>query len=153
MSEAVRVWLEVSYAAAHKVGGWGFVRAAGGELAGAAGGERRASLERIALAGLLAALKAPAGGRGVVVQTASPAVAQIPRRILEARAGKDAPTQDLELWAQATTALSAPGVRIVAGAAAAGAFAASWAELAREKAKGGAFAAAIPKSNLAKAGV
>ena len=151
MSDAIRVWLEVSHHAAFKVGGWAFVRA-DGEVVGAAGGERRTTAERIALAGLIAALKAPAGGRPVVVQTASPVVAAIPRRILDARAGKDAPTEDLDLWAQATTALSAPGVRIVAVAAGGPtAFATSWAEVAREKAKNlGPFTSPIPKTNLAR---
>ena len=65
--------------------------------------------------------------------------------------------ENLELWAQATTALR--HVRLVTRRAelAPGsptAFVAAWADFARDRAKDkGAFKSPIPKSNLAKAGV
>jgi hypothetical protein len=153
--EAVRIWLEVSHHAAFRVGGWAFVRADGAEVTGLAGGERRVDAERTALLGLLAALTGIPAGRAVRVQTTSLLVAGLPARITSAQAGEDAPTENLDLWAQAMAALKA--VEIVRVAAAPGtpvAFAAAWAELARDKAKDkGPFSSAIPKTNLAKAGV
>lgn len=156
MAEPIRIWLEIAHHAAFRAGGWAFVRSDGTELVGYAGGAGRAGADRVALEGLIAALKGQAPGRGVRLMTASPLVAALPVRIRDAAAGKDAPQEDLPLWAQAMTALGAAGVEVARAAAAPGtptAFAASWAELARDKAKGGAFTSAIPKANLAKAGV
>lgn len=150
----VRIWLETAHHAAFRVGGWAFVRADGSEVTGAAGGDRRADAERIALEGLIAALKdAP---RPVRVMTASPLIAGIPARLRAAAAGENAPTENLAQWAEVQTAL-ASGVEIVRGAPGGPGtpttFAASWAELARDKAKNGAFRAVIPRGNLAKVAV
>ena len=63
----VRIWIAASHDAAHRNGGWAFVRA-GDEPQGRAGGERRTTRARVALAGFLAALKdLPAGGPLAVV--------------------------------------------------------------------------------------
>lgn len=154
MSSPIRIWLEISHYAAFRVGGWAFVRADGETVTGHAGGERRIEAERAALTGLLAALRETAG-RTVQLHTASAQVVAIPARIRAAQAGENAPTDHLDLWAQATTAL--PSAQILRAAATPGspsAFAAGWAEFARDRAKDkGAFTAPIPKQNLAKAGV
>ena len=155
-AEPVRIWLEASHHPAFRVGGWAWVRAEAGAVSGWAGGARGVDAERAALLALAAALKAEAGaGRAVRVMTASAGVAAIPARIAAAEAGGEAPAADLELWAQAMAALGRD-VEIVpaaTGPGTPGAFAQAWAELARDKAKGGAFLSAIPKPNLAKAGV
>jgi len=155
MSAPARIWLEISHHAAFRVGGWAFVRADGVGVAGHAGGDRRISAERTALAGLAAAL-AHAGAGPVRLETASALVAAIPARIRAAEASEDAPAEDLDLWAQAMRALAARPVEVVrvGSTAQPTAFAAAWAELARDRAKDkGSFASAIPKPNLAKAGV
>ncbi|THD79861.1 MAG: ribonuclease H [Phenylobacterium sp.] len=154
MTGAARVWLEVAHHAAFRAGGWAYVRADGAAVTGAAGGDRRAEAERIALEGLIAALTAGAGGGPVRLMTTSPLIAALPARLRAATAGQDAPSENLALWAQAATALA--GVDVVRVAAAPGtptAFAASWAEFARDKAKAGRFTWPIPRPNLAKAGV
>jgi len=157
MPAPVRIWLEVAHHAAFRVGGWAFVRADAGEVSGTAGGERRIDLERAALTAILAALAGLAPGAAVEFATASPAVLTVPRRIASAEAGEDAPTENLELWAQAATAIRRVSLVIRRADAAPrtpAAFATAWAELARDRAKDkGPFTAAIPKTNLAKAGI
>jgi hypothetical protein len=155
MADVIRIWLETDHQPAFRSSGWAYVLADGGAISGAAGGERTSSPERAALAGLVDALKGARAGAGVEVRSAAPPVAAIPRRL--AAAADDPPTEDLELWAQVITALKARPVRFGVAAPAPrtpSAFAAAWAELARDKAKTtGAFRSAIPKPNLAKAGV
>jgi hypothetical protein len=157
MSHAVRIWLEISHHAAFRIGGWAFVRADAASVTGQAGGERRIDAERAALAGLVAALAGPDASRPPQLSTASALVAAIPARIAAAKAGENPPTENLDLWARAMTALAAAPVEIVRMAptpGTPGAFAAGWAEFARDKAKDqGPFTSAIPKPNLAKAGV
>ncbi len=157
MSQPARIWLAISHHAAFRIGGWAYVRADGALLTGHAGGDRRTDAERAALAGLVAALKGADGSRSMVIRTTSALAAAVPARIDAARAGSDAPTENLDLWAQTAAALakaSVQVVRVVAPPGSPSAFAAAWAELARDKAKDkGPFTAAIPKSNLAKAGV
>ena len=156
MAEPIRIWLQTSHHAAFAVGGWAFVRAEGGVVTGLAGGERRATAERMALAGLAAALKSPPAGP-VEVRTACPLVRAIPARIAAAAAGEDVPDDNLDLWAQVMSQLKTGTVRILRVTDAPRtptAFAAGWALYARDKAKDtGPFSAAIPKANLAKAGV
>lgn len=154
MTAQTTLWLELSHHAAFRVGGWAHVRRdPDGTLAGLAGGERRVTAERTALLALVAALKGVPGP--VRLRTASPLIAAIPARIAAARDGEEAPTEDLDLWAQAMTALGAGAAEIVAatpGDRTTG-FAAAWAELGRDRAKDkGPFASAIPKPNLAKSG-
>jgi ribonuclease HI len=157
MDTPVRIWLEVAYHTAFRIGGWAFVRLDAGKVGGAAGGERRIDPERASLAALAAALAGLPQGARVELHTSSPLVLAIPGRIAAAEAGGDPPTEHLDLWAQAATALRR--VRLVTHAAelvpdTPTAFAAAWADFARDRAKDkGAFTAAIPKANLAKAGV
>ena len=156
MPAPIRIWLEVAHHGPFRIGGWAFVRDIGGEVSGTAGGQRRIEAERAGLAALAAALAdLPAAG-AVELITASPLVLAIPRRI--AKAAEDAasaPSENLDLWAKAMTALGRVSVRQgQAGAGTPTAFAAAWADLARDRAKDkGDFTAAIPKPNLAKAGV
>jgi hypothetical protein len=156
MPDPIRLWIEISHHSAFRVGGWAFVQAEGAFVSGAAGGERSTTAERIALAGLLAALKAAPPGAAVEIRASGPILA-IPARLAVAEAGDDPPTEDLAAWAQLSTALKARSARFVRVAAepkTPAAFALAWAELARDKAKAkGAFSAPIPKPNLAGAGV
>jgi hypothetical protein len=157
MAAAVRIWLEVAHHGAFRIGGWAFVRRDAGEVSGSAGGARAIDLERTSLAALAAALSGVAQGASVELQSASPSVLAIPGRIAAARAGENPPSENLDLWAQASTVLGR--VRLVSRSAAPApgapaAFAAAWADFARDRAKDkGAFTAPIPKPNLAKAGV
>jgi len=154
MADPIRIWLETDHQAAFRAGGWAFVLAEGRALSGAAGGERSASPERIALAGVVAAMRDVPAGAAVELSSASRAVLMVPHRL--AAAADDPPTEDLELWAQVSTALKGRSVRFAPTANAPKtptAFAAAWAELARDKAKRAPFQAPIPKVNLAKAGV
>jgi ribonuclease HI len=157
MPALVRVWLEVAHHANFRIGGWAFVRLNAGEVSGTAGGARRSDLEQTSLAAIAAGLAGLAQGADVELQTSSLLVLAIPGRITAAEAGENAPVENLELWAQAATALRR--VRLVTGRAelAPGgptAFAVAWADFARDRAKDrGAFTAVIPKPNLAQAGV
>lgn len=151
---AVRLWIAASHDAAHRNGGWAFVRApgqAGGDPVGRAGGDRRTTRARMALAGFAEALKdAPAGPLAVVAPHPD---ALVLHGLLKPLA--EPPTDDLDLRATLATALAGRAWTLAvgdpAGATPAG-FAAAWADTASEKAKmGGAFSTAIPKTNLAKA--
>lgn len=154
MTSQTVLWLELSHHPAFRVGGWAFVRRnPDGVLSGWAGGERRVTAERTALLALLAALKDVRGPARVL--TAAPAIAAIPGRIAAAQGGEDPPTEDLDLWAQAMTALGRGDIELARAAAddRPSAFAAAWAELGRDRAKDkGPFTSAIPKPNLAKSG-
>jgi hypothetical protein len=156
MAAPITLWLEISHHAAFRVGGWAYVRREpDGALSGLAGGERRIGAERTALAALVAALKETLGTTPIRLQTVSPLVAAIPARIAAAKAGESPPEDDLDLWAQAMTALAAARVEILGSGEKdrTTAFAAAWAELGRDRAKDkGNFASAIPKPNLAKSG-
>jgi hypothetical protein len=155
MADIFRIWIEINHHAAFRSGGWAYVVAEGSALTGAAGGERAGSAERIALAGLVEALKGVPAGARIEVLSASPSVIAAYRR-LTALVAEEPPGEDLELWAQLSTALKGRPVRFAPAASAPRtptAFAAAWAELARDKAKTSPFRAAIPKTNLSKAGV
>ena len=157
MHGPVRIWLEVAHHQAFRVGGWAFVRLEAGQVSGAAGGERRIDPERTGLAAMAAALRDLAPGASVELHTSSPQVLAIPRRIAAAEAGENPPAENLDLWAQAATALGRLDLlmrRAEPAPRSASAFAAAWADLARDRAKDkGAFTCAIPKPNLAKAGI
>jgi hypothetical protein len=156
MSVPVRIWLEVAHHTAFRIGGWAFVRLDGGELSGWVGGERGAEAERIGLAALGAALAKIPAGASVELHTTSPQVLSVPARIAAAQAGENPPDQNLDLWAQAATALArvTPAIRRAENAPRTPtAFTIAWADMALIRAKDrGAFTAAIPKPNLAKAG-
>jgi hypothetical protein len=156
MSDNIRIWVEISHSTAFRAGGWAFVRAEGSALSGAAGGERTASPDAIAIAGLLEAFKDLPPKVAIEVFSATPRIAGAGRRVAELEAGGEAPADDLALWAQLSAVLKARAVRF--GAAkneprTPSAFAAAWADLAQDKSKTKPFRAAIPKTNLAKAGV
>ncbi|MGZ3377819.1 MAG: hypothetical protein ACXU8S_14595 [Phenylobacterium sp.] len=153
MSINIRIWVEISHQASFRAGGWAYVLAEGSSRLGAAGGDREAAAERTALRALTAALTATPAGAAVEVLSASPAVLAAMRRLAP---GAQPPEQDLELWAPLAAALAARKARVAAADNAPrtpAAFAAAWAELARDKSKTAPFRAAIPKTNLAKAGV
>lgn len=154
MSDIIRIWVETSYNTAFRCGGWAYVTAEGRAFSGAAGGERTPSMERVALVGLADALKALPAKFEIEIHSGNPHVLGAPRRI----AGEgDPPSDNLELWAQILTVSKDRPVRFFTAANALRtptAFALAWADLARDKAKAaGAFRSAIPKANLAKAGV
>ena len=155
MPAQVRIWLEVAHHASFRIGGWAFVRRNAGEVSGTAGGARQIDLERTSLAAIAAALAGAEPSANVELLSASKSVLAIPDRLTAAEAGENPPEENLDLWAQASTALRR--VRLVMRPAESGAptaFAAAWADFARDRAKDkGAFTAAIPKPNLAKAGV
>jgi hypothetical protein len=156
MSDIIRIWVEISHSAAFRAGGWAFVRAEGRALSGAVGGERTASADRIALEGLLAALGDLPSTAAIEVLSATPRLAAIGRALAELEAGGEAAAEELPLWAQLGAALKARPVRFAAAVnqlRTPTAFATAWADLARDKAKTRPFRAAIPKTNLAKAGV
>jgi hypothetical protein len=156
MSDNIRIWVEISHSAAYRSGGWAFVKAEGRALSGVAGGDRTGSPQAVALAGLLEAFKDLPPDAAVEVLSATPAVSGAQRRLAELDAGGEAPADDLPLWAQLSAVLKARPVRFAAASCQPRtpcAFAAAWAELARDKAKTRPFRAAIPKPNLAKAGV
>lgn len=154
MNSPTTLWLELSHHAAFRVGGWAFVRRdPDGTITGHAGGERRITAERTALAALIAALKDVGGP--AQVRTGSAMIAAIPKRLAAAQAGEDPPGEDLDLWAQVMTALSAASIDFAKPAPGdrTSGFAVAWAELGRDRAKDkGAFASAIPRPNLAKSG-
>ncbi|MDE2489167.1 MAG: ribonuclease H [Alphaproteobacteria bacterium] len=157
MHAPVRIWLEVAHHPAFRVGGWAFVRRNDGEVSGTAGGERRIDPERTALAALAAALRDLPPGASVDLHASSSQLLAIPARISAAEAGQDPPAENLDLWAQVATALRGLDVRMSPAEVAphsGSAFAAAWADFACDRAKDkGAFTAAIPRSNLAKAGI
>jgi hypothetical protein len=147
---AVRLWIAASHDAAHRNGGWAFVRA-GAEPVGRAGGERRTTRARMALAGFLSALKdVPAGAALAVVAPRPDAL--VLHALLKPPA--DPPTDAPDLRAALAKALTGRTWTLAIGDAAATptAFVTAWADMASEKAKAsGAFEHAIPKPNLAKA--
>jgi len=98
-------------------------------------------------ANLVSALPAPAAA-------ATSLIAALPARIAGFTSGEASPAEDLDLWAQLTTALKWVQIKPVANRPGTpAAFALAWAELARDKAKAtGPFRSPIPKPNLAKAG-
>jgi hypothetical protein len=152
----IRIWIETAHQAAHRAGGWAFVRAEGSVLSGAAGGERTASPDAIALSALLAALTDLPATATVEVMSAAPRVVGAAKRVAEFEAGGEGPADDLALWAKLSAALKLRPIRFTAIAnqpRTPSAFATAWADLALDKGKTRPFQAAIPKTNLAKAGV
>ncbi len=157
MTSPVRLFVETVYHPAFRFGGWGLVRAAGAVLSGAAGGERSMTAARIDLMDLIAALDGLAAGEAVVVQSANPGVIGAARRLAAPppAGSEDAPTDDLDLWARALTAVQGRALTVKAAVReprTPAAFCFAWAEVGRDKAKmnaQGKFSAAIPKVNLA----
>jgi hypothetical protein len=148
---ATRIWIAASHDAVHRNGGWAYVRA-DAEPVGRAGGERRTTRARMALAGFLSALKDLPAATPLAVVAARPD-ALVLHTLLKPPA--DPPNEDLDLRAVLTKALDGRAWTLAVGdptAPTPTAFVSAWADTASEKAKmGGAFEHAIPKPNLAKA--
>ena len=155
MTKPTRIWIASSHHAAFKCGGWAYVRQDASGVSGRAGGERYVTAARMALAGLVEALReAPKGPIAVQIDQAEVArVAGLLAAGLQPQ-GEAAPGDDLDLWAQLAAGLTGRAATFTLSAAdkaAPSGFAAAWAELARDKANAqGAFASAIPRPNLAK---
>jgi len=147
----IRLWIAAAHDPAHKNGGWAFVQADGAGVTGWAGGDRRTTRARMALAGLAAVLKDLPPGVGPAVMAPRPD-ALVLHTLVKPPAGP--PAEDLDLREALLKALAGrPWTLAIADpkAAAPLAFAVAWADLAAEKAKmRGAFANAIPKTNLTK---
>lgn len=156
MNGPIRIWLCAAFSPVYRCGGWASVRVQLGQRSGLAGGERNTTAERIALAGLVAAVRDLPPGAVVAIQTTSVELAGLSGVIasLGAQTQTTPPTEDLDLWARIITASAGRRLSLAFTPPAPGTpltFAAAWAELSRDKAKAtGAFAAAIPKPNLAK---
>ena len=157
MVKPVRLFVETTFHAAFRYGGWGFVREAGGAVSGGAGGERSTTAARIDLMALIGALDGLPAGAPAAIHSASPGVIAAARVLAKPPApGSDgAPGEDLDLWARALKAVQGrvltvrPAVREPRTPAA---FCFAWAEVGQDKAKlnaQGKFSAAIPKVNLA----
>lgn len=151
MSAPHRIWIAAAHDPAHRNGGWAFVRG-GVEPVGRAGGDRRTTRARMALAGFAAALKdVPAAAPLTIVAPRTDAL--VLHTLLKPAATP--PADDLDLRAMLAKALAGHTWTLAVGdpvGPTPAAFAAAWAETASEKAKmAGAFDNAIPKTNLAKA--
>jgi hypothetical protein len=147
----LRLWVAATCDAAHRNGGWAFVRAEAAGPVGRAGGERRTTPARMALAGFAVALKDVPAGEALAV-VAPRADALVLHTLL--KPPPDPPAEDLDLRNAMTQALAGRAWTLAVGDPAGTtptAFVAAWAETAANKAKAeGAFAVAIPKVNLAK---
>ena len=150
------LWITATHEAVYGSGGWAYARRVGGQVTGAAGGERRTTARRMALTVLAEALKdlsraspGPAPSE-LTLHAALPQFIDI-LAILEGKAPP--PEEDLDLWAPV---LAAKGqtplvlVRSEAGPISPIAFLNAWAEFTRQKARAkGQFRAVLPKPNLA----
>jgi hypothetical protein len=158
MSALTQVWIEITHHAAFRYGGWAYARRMDGAVTGYAGGERNLTVQRLALMALIASASGLASGAGLKVQTSAPLVASVLRLITDppAPGSEDAPTEDLDLWAQLQGLLKGRAVTVQLVKRApntASAFLGAWAEVGQDKAKAsasGRFSAAIPKPNMAK---
>jgi len=161
MTTSVNLWIGCAYQPAFRTGGWAHVCVAGGQVTGAAGGDRRISTLRASLAALTAALRAASStggakpGDSLVIHTTDVEIAGFVQRLSSLAAGTASPPQDdLDLWAQlqaAATGRRLTLVKLRPEPQSPQAFVAAWAELGCDKAKAaGPFTAAIPKTNLAK---
>ncbi len=157
LTEAVTIWTCATHHPAFGCGGWAYVRLDRGQRTGAAGGERRTTARRMALAGLSAAVrdladaKAVAPAAAIRVRTSSVDLAAFSRVL----AGEDADiTEDLDLWAPILSARRSRRIslsRLTVQPDSPLAFTSAWAELAMDKAKAaGAFTSPIPRANLAR---
>lgn len=148
----VSLWTAGSVSGPPGYGGWSWVSAKGGVASGMAGGERRSTLRRMQLTGLIEALEAAPLGVKLIIHCDEVAIAQI---ALTRLAGKPVDAEEGDLWTQ-IDALLAPRrealeFRRMAVPGATHTFIAAWADQARDKTKAtGPFRAAIPKPNLLK---
>src|ERR1700723_135186 len=103
MSTPMQIWVCAAHHPAFRCGGWASLRADRGQVTGAAGGERNTTAVRMALTGLVSALRGlPAGHDlgSIRIQTTSPDLGSL-NAVL---AGRAQPDEDLDLWAQIATA-------------------------------------------------
>ena len=146
----ISLWAASTFHPGFRCGGWASVRSVGGVASGYAGGERGTTATRIALAGLVAALRDLPAGMAVAVHTTGSELNILP----DILAGRLQPETDLDLWAGIAAAAKKGPITLVRATPTKDSpttFAAAWADLAMDKAKmGGAFSAAIPKGNLSK---
>jgi len=154
MTTPVQIWLCAVHHPAFRCGGWASLRSAGGQVTGAAGGARNTTAQRMALAGLVSALRdLPPAGDSNTIRILTSSID--PASLGDVLAGRAQPEEDLDLWAQIAAAAKAWRLEVVrapAGPDTPVDFATAWANLAMDKAKAtGPFTAAIPKANLAKA--
>ena len=163
MTSPIQIWTSAAHHPAFRCGGWASLRLGQGPTTGHAGGARNTTAARMALAGLVSALRdlpARAGSAPhapITIHTTSPDLASwtgfLASLSQPTRSGA-APEEDLDLWAQISTTskgyqLSLARTPLLPDTPIA--FAAAWAELAMDKAKAaGPFTAPIPKPNLAK---
>lgn len=105
---------------------------------------------------MIAALEGAPPGAVAIIRSSNPSLLAIGRVMTSPppAGSPDAPTEDLDLWAQLLTAARGRALTFAAaprGPRTAAAFLGAWAEVGQDKAKTtGRFSAAIPKSNLAK---
>jgi hypothetical protein len=153
MTTRAQIWIGAAHHPAFRCGGWASLCEAGDQVSGAAGGERNTTAGRMALAGLVSALRGLSiePEKPIRVLMTGPELTLLP----EILAGRAQPEEDLDLWAQIAKVAETRRLELVRAAldpATPTAFVAAWANLAMDKAKAtGPFAAAIPKSNLTKA--
>jgi hypothetical protein len=154
----LRIWTCAAYHDAYLCGGWASLRAGGGQIIGAAGGERRTTASRMALAGLAAALRDLPPGSDIAIRTTSPDLARFAGLLASLgqtpQTATPPPEADLDLWARIITAATGRRLTLIPTPLEPDgplAFATAWANLARDKAKtSGPFAAPIPRANLSK---
>jgi hypothetical protein len=151
----VRIWTAAAYHAAFRCGGWAYAREGAPELTGAAGGDRDTTLERVAFAGLAAALKTlPKAATPVDVHTPHTELVGLSKHLRTGSTPEDLSAEVQGAWATILHLATTRQIRIVYGAPLAKtpvAFVLAWAELARDKAKAsGHFINPIPKPNLAR---
>jgi len=152
MTAPIRLWICAAHHPAFRCGGWATVRRVDGQVIGVAGGERKTTANRMALAGLVAALRGlPPGGTPILIETASPELTALPDVL---GGGQFTPDLDLDLWAQILAVAKGRRLEVIQAAIRPEtpmAFLTAWAERAMDTAKArGPFSAAIPKLNLSK---
>jgi hypothetical protein len=158
MTSLIRIWTASTYHPAFLCGGWAWVRLVDGEIRAAAGGERRTTAERMALAGLagaLADLPIVQAGGSIEVETPDAELAAVAPELAAlpaAAQGREPPSTDLDLWARIAVGAGGRSIRVARASATAGgarAFVSAWAEQGQRKAKAtGPFAASIPRNHL-----
>jgi len=162
MSSSIRIWTCAAHSQIYRCGGWAAVWVGKGLVTGAAGGERNTTAQRTALSGLAAALRDlppgddPTSSDPISIQTTSAGLVEFAGFL--ASLGEPTqpvgPDEDLDLWAQISTAVRGRRLSLTRAPLAAGApsaFVSAWADLALDKARAtGSFTNAIPKANLRK---
>jgi hypothetical protein len=150
----VNIWTAAAHHAAFRCGGWAYVREGAPELAGAAGGDRNATLAQMAFAGLAAALKTlPKAATPVKIHTPHTELVGLSQHLKAGSSPQDLSSEVQGSWATILQLAAARPIQLVYSPPLAKtpiAFVLAWADLARDKAKAsGHFISPIPKPNLA----